>query len=156
MLDHATVSTLTTATDKTGATVEIKFCNQTSIGPEELMLFFYKSITDLIDNGHSSSWPSYNSKSMAVFVEVDNKIVGHIMFNYMAEQRYTYIVLSAVDKNYRNRGLYKLMHYEFEKMSKKLGAIQITSFVHVDNATRLITAKSVGLKPQFYKMVKDI
>jgi len=156
MADHATVTKLMTTTDKTGAAVDIKFCNQTSIGPTELMLFFYKNITELIENGHSSSWPSQNSKSMAVFVEVNNKIVGHIMFNYMAEQRYTYIVLSAVDKNYRNRGLYKLMHYEFEEISKKLGATQITSFVHVNNTTRLITAKSVDFNPEFYKMVKDI
>ena len=156
MPDNSSVIKLTSAIDKTGTPVEIKFCTQAGIGPEELMSFFYKNLAELIDNGHGSPWPNYNFKSMAVYIEINNIIVGHIMFNYNTDQRNTHIVLSAVDKNHRGRGLYKLMHYEFEKISKTLGANQITSFVHVDNTVRLATTKSVDFHPKFYKMVKDI
>jgi hypothetical protein len=156
MSENFTVTKLGTATDKKGATVDIKFCNQTSLGPVELMSFFYKQLAGLIESGHGVSWPGYNSKTQAIYLEIDKKIVGHIMFNYNSDQRNTFIVLSAVDVTYRNRGLYKIMHYEFEKMSKKLGAKQITSFVHVDNSARLASAKSVDFNPQFYKMLKDI
>jgi RimJ/RimL family protein N-acetyltransferase len=156
MTTNFTVTSLGTATDKKGATVDIKFCNQTGLGPTELMSFFYKQLAELIENGHGTSWPGYNSKTQAIYVEIDKKIVGHIMFNYKGEQRQTFIVLSAIDPAYRKRGLYKIMHYEFEKMSKKLGAKQITSFVHIDNAARLASAKSVDFVPQFYKMIKDI
>jgi ribosomal protein S18 acetylase RimI-like enzyme len=156
MTTNPTITTLSTATDKTGAIVEIKFCSQVSIGPTDLMSFFYRNLAELIENGHGQSWPNYNAKSMAVYVEINNVIVGHIMFSYNADHRHTFITLSAVDQAYRNRGLYKLMHYEFEKKSRQLGACQITSFVHVDNTARLASAKSVDLVPQFYKMIKDL
>jgi hypothetical protein len=156
MSEHFTVTKLATLKDKLGKSVEVKSCNQTSIGPPELMAFFYSSLAELIDLGHGSPWPGYTSKSMAVYIEINDVIVGLIMFNYNADQRQAFIVLSAVNKEYRNRGLYKLMHYEFEKASKKLGAKQITSLVHVDNAGRLASAKTVDFVPQFYKMIKDL
>ena len=151
-----TVITMGTAIDKTGAVVKIKYCNRVGLGPVELMSFFYRNEAELIENGHGISWPNFYPTSHAVYVEIENKIVGHIVFNYIEERRQTHISLSAVDKEYRKRGLYKIMHLEFEKISKKLGAIQITSFVHVNNTVRLESAKSVDFHPEFYKMVKYI
>jgi ribosomal protein S18 acetylase RimI-like enzyme len=156
MADNPTISKLASLPDKTGQIVEVKFCNQASIGPAELMSFFYKNLAELIDAGHGLQWPGYSSKSMAVYLEIDNVIVGHIMFNFNADMKQTHIVLSAVDKNYRNRGLYKILHYELMKVSKKLGATQITSFVHINNTIMKTAAQSVDYSPQFYKMLKDI
>lgn len=145
-----------TVVDKTGQTVCIKFCDQMGIGPEKLTSFFFRNMAELIENGYGSSWPSYSAKSMAIYAEIDDVIVGHIVFNMNSELKQSFIVLSAVDKNYRNRGIYKLMHYQYEKVSKNLGAKDIFSFVHVNNTDRLASAASVGLYPRFYKMYKDI
>lgn len=156
MAESSLVKILNTVKDKNGEDVVIKLCNQTSLGPHDLMSFFYKSLAELLDNNHGSSWPSYNTKTKAVYAEINNKIVGHIFFNYGDVSKSSFIVLSAVDKDFRNRGIYKLLHHEFEEVSKKLGAHQITSFVHVNNKARLASAKSVDYNPVFYKMTKKL
>ena len=155
-MNDAIVKPLGSKTDKTGQLIELKFCNQTSIGPAKLMSFFYKNFSELIDNGHGPSQPNYHSKSMAIYAEINNEIVGLIMFNYDSEFRFTYIVFTVVDKNCRNRGICKLMYHELETTSKKLGASHIRSYVHLNNLVQIANSKSANFNPKYYVMIKNI
>jgi hypothetical protein len=142
--------------DRTGAKGLLKHCQNIGIGPTELMAFFFRHMSELLYDGHGSSWIGFHNKCRAIYIEMDGKIVGHIIYDYIVDQKRTWINLSAVDPAYRKRGLYSIMHEEFEIVSKKLGAIEISSFVHVDNIGRLKSAEQNGFLPRFLRMGKII
>lgn len=150
------IKLIKTVADKTSKEVQVKYVDNVGTGPVELVSFFFKYYHKLLDDGLGSPWMSMHNGCHAVYVEIDGKIVGHIIFDVFPAQDRTWIVLSAVDEDYRGRGLYKILHEEFEKITKQLGCSQITSFVHVNNIARLKSAESVGFYPQFYRMHKQL
>lgn len=150
------IKIIKTVTDKTGQEVHVKYVDKIGTGPVKLVSFFFKHYHKLLEDGLGSPWMSIHNGCHAVYVEIDGNVVGHIIFDVIVNQDRTWIVLSAVDENYRGRGLYKIMHEEFENTTKKLGCSQITSFVHVNNTSRLKSAESVGFLPQFYRMYKQL
>jgi GNAT superfamily N-acetyltransferase len=142
--------------DKTGTEVIVNHCQSLATGPMELMAFYYEYKSKLLKDGHGHTHVSITDTYQAIYLEIDNKIVGHIVFNYIREQKRTWIDLSAVHEDYRRRGLYSILHDYFEQVSKKQGAIEISSFIHVNNVGRLKSAEVKGFKPQFYRMTKKI
>lgn len=149
-----TVKILKTEIDKIGQEVVVKYCNRVGQGPGQLMSFYYRQKADLIDDGFSGSEVGITNSCQAVYLEIDSIVVGHILFELFKDEYRTFIVLSAVAKEYRNRGLYKIMHYAYEDISRELGARVISSLIHVNNTVRLKTAESVGFMPQYYRMRK--
>jgi len=148
------IKVLKTQKDKTGADVIIKYCSSFCAGPQELMAFYFEHKSQLIRSGHGINMINITNTHHAVYAEIDGEIVGHIVFEYVPAQKRTWLDLSAVKANFRRRGIYKLMHYAYEQKSLDLGAIEITSMVHVDNIGRLKSAEEVGFKPTFYRMSK--
>jgi CRISPR/Cas system-associated exonuclease Cas4 (RecB family) len=142
--------------DKTGAKVNVKHCNSLAACPVEVMSFYYKYKSKLLEDGFGTSAIGIGPQQQAIYIEIENKVVGHIIFEYIDKQKRTWIELSAVDIDYRRRGLYKIMHSHFEELSKKLGAVEISSFIHINNQDRLRSAESVGFLPKFYRMSKYI
>jgi ribosomal protein S18 acetylase RimI-like enzyme len=128
-----------------------------AIGGTTVLPFFLKNFAILIEQGYSHSLMAGTNSSQAVYVEIDDKVVGHIVFEIIKDGYNTaWIVLSCVDKNYRNLGIYNIMHKHFEMQIKKLGSTKIASHVHVNNKARLASCKSVGMEPTFYRMEKTI
>lgn len=148
--------TIGTVKDKTGQDVTVKYCSCISVAPVELLAFYYKYKGKLLEDGFGSSNIGITPAFRAIYIEIDSKIVGHIIFEFIEKQKRTWIELSAVDEAYRRRGLYLIMHTEFENVSKKLGAVEISSFIHVNNTGRLRSAEAVGFLPKFYRMSKKI
>jgi hypothetical protein len=142
--------------DKTGTNVVVKHCRSLVAGPVELLAFYYEYKSKLLKNGHGHTHIDATDTHQAIYLEIDNTIVGHIVFNYIRDQKRTWIDLSAVHEDYRRRGLYCILHDYFEQVSKEQGAIEISSFIHVDNIGRLKSAEVKGFKPQFYRMTKKI
>jgi hypothetical protein len=142
--------------DKSGQNVVIKYCNYVGGGPNELMSFYYKSMADTIDNGHASPKIEVHNKTRAIYAEINNKIVGICFINWDPLLLSVYIVLTAIDKEYRGKGLYKIIFDYTEQESRKLGAVEITSFVNINNEKNLIARKSVGMMPVVYKTRKSL
>jgi len=145
-----------TATDKNGIVREVRYCDIVPLAPPKLVSFFYKHMAELIDNGFSGSVVHFHNKCKAVYIEDNGNVVGLIMFEYLPDNRRTFIVLSAVAHEYRGCGIYSILHEQFEVVSKKLGATEISSFIHVDNTHRLKTAEAHGFLPKWYRMSKFI
>lgn len=149
------ITTLATEKDKKGSTVVIK--NTTAIGYTPVLPFFMKHFADLCDRGWAHPIFTATNTTRAIYAEIDNKVVGHIVYNIQDDNVKTaWILLSAVDPDYRQRGIYNLMHKQFEAVIKKLGSKKIASYVHVDNKPRQASCESVGMKPFYYKMEKDL
>lgn len=148
------VKSLTEITNPNGSKIQLKHCTSMGLGPSDLNAFFYKSLSEVIANNQASTWPSYNFKSQAVYAMSDNKVIGCVVFNYNAEKKQVYVVLSAVDASFRKKGLYKIMQTEVARIGKALGAVEVTSFIHISNEITLKASKSCTFEPVYYKMVR--
>lgn len=152
----AVIITLGTQTDKQGSTVTIK--SASSVQDTPIIPFFMKNFSSLIEKGwaHSVS-PPVTAQTRAFYAEIDDKIVGHIVYNILDDVFKTaWIVFSCVDEDYRGRGIYNIMHDYFEKNVKAAGSKKISSYVHVNNTARQASCTSVGMLPFYYKMEKNI
>lgn len=143
-------------TDNTGAEVILRHCQHIGTGPLELMAFFFKQMSELLYSGHGGSWIAFHNKCSAVYIEVDGKIVGNIIYSYIAEQKRTWVYLGSVDAAYRQRGLYSIMFREFESISRKVGAIEMSAHIHVDNMPILAASAKHGFLPNFSRMSKRL
>jgi ribosomal protein S18 acetylase RimI-like enzyme len=150
------VKSLTEITNPNGSKIQLRHCTSMGVGPADLNAFFYKSLSEVISTGQASTWPSYNFKSQAVYAVSDEKVIGLVVFNYTPEKKQVYIVLSAVDPAFRKRGLYKIMQTEVAKIGKSLGAVEVTSFIHISNEITLKASKSCTFEPVYYKMVRKL
>lgn len=151
-----TITVLGNTIDKKGDAVTVKFTTTVQFTP--VLPFFLKNFSELINLGFSHSlMPVVGRDTKAVYVEINGQVVGHILFNYVDDVTKTaWIVLSAVDSNYRQRGLYNIMHEHFETVIKSQGSKKIASYVHVDNLARQASCASVGMKPFYYRMEKNL
>lgn len=151
-----TITVLNTTLDKQGTEVSIKFTTSVQLTP--VIPFFLKNFSELINLGYAHSHvPHIGKDTKAVYAEIDGQVVGHIVFNYIDDLTKTaWIVLSAVDSNYRGRGIYNLMHTQFETVIKSQGSRKIASYVHVDNLPRQASCASVGMKPFYLRMEKNL
>lgn len=145
-----------TAIDSTGVEVTIKYAD--AIAGTIIVPLLMKNFLKLIEDGQGSNFVTYNNKSKAVYIEIDNKIVGHIVFEYRPDDvlKTSWIILSWVDEQYRRRGLYKILHTAFEKIIKTAGSKRIASFVKMDNLARLHSCESVGMRKNCFRMEKDL
>lgn len=144
---------LGTEIDQTGKTIKIYKIDR--IGMSPIYTFFLRQLADLIDNGHAFPSTSWDDDCEAVYAEEDEKVIGHIVYD-KKKKGVLWITLSAVDSEYRGRGIYKILHKYFEKVAKDLGCDFIASHVHVNNKVRLESAEKVGMKPVFKYMAKKI
>jgi len=149
------IKTLGNELTKNNQTCTVKTVNV--IGDTPVLPLFLKNYAALIEKGYAPQVMNGTNQSKAVYVEINNQIVGHIVFDVMKDSFNTaYIILSCVDEKYQNQGIYKIMFKHFESIVKKLGSTKILSFIHADNQNRLAIWKSVGMIPQFYRMEKRI
>lgn len=149
------ITTLSTGVDKKGSKVTIK--HTTAIGYTPVLPFFMKQFAELVDKGWAHPAFTASNTSKAVYAEIDGRVVGHIVYNILDDQLKTaWITLSAVDSEFRQRGIYNMIYSQFEATVKKAGSKKIASYVHIDNKPRQASCASTGLKPYYYKMEKDL
>ena len=142
--------------DKNGNNITIKSVDKL-LSHLPLCSFFLKQQAMLLDNGHSFPMPSIDdSTSSAVYAEEDGEILGHIVFNHLEKKGTLWIILSAIDKKHRGRGIYTILHRYFELIAKEKKCWYISSHIHINNHVRLQSAKEVGLEPMFYYMFKRL
>lgn len=142
--------------DSTGTEITVKHVN--TLGNCSVVPFFMRNFAELIEKGFAHNFITFSNKSKAIYIEIDNRIVGHIVYDFRPDDvlKTAWIIFSCVDKDYRHRGLYNIMHRHFEETVKKSGSKKIASYVHVDNSARIASCKSVGMNPHCYRMEKEL
>lgn len=149
------LKTLANVTDKLGIPVVIKSSNGINYTPA--LTFYLKNYAELINNGIGHPVFNIYNNTPVIWAEIDEVVVGCIIYVIKDDSIQTaWIWLSAVDSNYRQRGLYTLMHTQFEKVAKAGGSKKISSHVHVNNLARQQSCTSVGMLPVWLKMEKDL
>jgi len=151
------IKILGNAFDKTGNNVIVKYSTYVGAGPKELLSLYYRGMADCIDDGHAGSQIEIHNNCRAVYAEMDNKVVGACVIDWdPTVSKSVYIVFTIIDKDYRGRGLYKIIFDYLEQEARRLGAMEITSTVHINNEKNLVARKSVGMMPVVYKTQKQL
>lgn len=140
--------------DSTGTIVTV--LNTQHIGNTPIVPVLMRNYADLIEQGFSNNHIGFANRSKAIFIEINNKIVGHIVYDIMADDplKTAWIQLSHVDPAFRQRGLYNIMHKYFEQVITQNGTKRIASYVHVNNEARIASCKSVGMEQKYFRMEK--
>ncbi len=144
-------------TDNLGNEIEILKTDTLAMSP--IYTFFLRHMAELIDNGHAYPMTAWEDQDCGAVYAVENgKILGHIVYSTekIKESGFLWIVLSAVDKDCRGRGIYTMLHKHFEDIAKQMGCWSIASHIHKNNKVRLASAEKVGMKPVFYFMGKKL
>lgn len=115
--------------------------------------FFLRHLADLIEQKFSSPAITWNDKHCkAIYLESENLIIGSIIYSteFINEGKFLYIQLSAVDKKYRNQGIYKFLHLHFENIALESGCKFISGFAHKNNLIRIKSFQCVELDPLYH------
>jgi len=140
--------------DKVGNDIFIKKCDTLAHSP--VYTFFLKNLAETIDKGLGypvTSWE--DDKCEVIYAELNDKILGHIVYT-KPNGGTLFIVLSAVDKEFRKNGIYTILHNHFEIIAKKNDCVAISSLIHKNNSVRLESIKKFNLMPEFYFMAKKL
>jgi RimJ/RimL family protein N-acetyltransferase len=146
---------LSNAVDKLGAPIEIWISPTIQHTPcVPLILQVYAELVE-------KKWvpfviPFRPTQQLVWIQDINGKVLAGIVYEYQSDFLNGYLVLSFTDPDHRGRGLNEICHRCYEADCKKLGAVTLSSFVHVDNTARIKSAEKAGMLPKFYKMHKDI
>ena len=128
-----------------------------AIGETPVVLAYYRTITSLMETGHSPFRIIENitNRTRAIITEVDNEIVGFILFamKYDLEEKPTWIFLSHVNPSHRRRGIYKLMYSCLEAHTRSLGSGYTESYVAFSNSGMISAAEALGREPISTKLL---
>jgi hypothetical protein len=141
--------------DKTGETVLLMKSDSLSFTPViPLMLRVY---AEIVENGFAQPLITFSNSSKVVWAErKDGTVLGGICYEYRPEAKCGWLILSFTDKEHRGKGINGLVHEIYETDCRRLGATHLSSFVNLNNTSRLESLKSVGMIPQMYKTYKQI
>lgn len=146
---------LSSSQTKAGDKLFIKHVN--AMGNTPAMLFYLRQYLELNEAGLAHPVLTANNNSSAVYAEINNTIVGIIVYRLEDDPlKTTWKILSAVDEHFRGRGIYRAMHSALERHVATMGSKKIASHVHLNNLPAQKSNGAVGLEPVWFKMEKTI
>jgi GNAT superfamily N-acetyltransferase len=114
-----------------------------------------KNYSELMSNGFVwSNYIPFKNDNSIIWGEINKEVVGGICFSYETNVNRCWIEFSFTEERFRNKGIYKNLHYSLEDVCKDKGVKAIGSFVHIKNYARIKSCESVGMAPNFYRMIK--
>jgi hypothetical protein len=147
------IELLGTETTRDGQKVEIKFVKFQELSDAKLTTFFLRQWADLIDTGHANAtYLPKLSNARILFTTIDDVITSHLVWTW--NNKVSFIDFTAVDKNYRRQGLYKILHNYYDKIMIEQKAIASRSQLHIKNEAIIAGAKKAGYEVEYVKMVK--
>lgn len=145
--------------DHTGTNLTVHFTTYDT-APVELVGAFLKHWGQLIEDGHAvSNYIPSLQKARFVYIVIDDKLVAFIAWEW-ATNNISHIIYAGVEPDYRQRGLYKLLHKYYEKRLKE-GGLTLSSIISrtslsVNNSIVVGAAQSNGYTLEYMRMVKRI
>jgi GNAT superfamily N-acetyltransferase len=146
---------LGTEKDKVGIPVEIFYCS--TIGGTDNLTYFLKNFVKLLESGYTHPHIPGGNRSKAIYAVINGKIVGQLTFELMDDfSKTTWIILTTVDEEYRNRGIYSMLHKYLYKIMYKLGSRKVASHVHIDNKEIQASQRKMGFKQVYIRSEKEL
>ena len=141
-----------TEVDKLGNEIKVHFCNHESM-PAKVTAFFARQWGELLEAGFATSnfIPSIKS-CRVIYLTYNDEIIG--LRVWVWEHSATRIILTAIDKNYRRRGLLKLIVKYYDGRVKNGKCTKSITFIHVGNTAMMVAARQAGYETEIVKMIK--
>lgn len=144
--------------DKKGLKLVIKHSPTVAFTPA--YTFFIREVASLIDNKNGPAHTYWRDNNCSIIWAEDlesEKVVGILCYTFMNKKMpHLSINLTAVDENYRQRGIHQIMNRYFEQQARLKNCVAIRATVNLNNHVRFKTAEKDNLSPMFYKMTKVI
>lgn len=141
--------------DNQGEHVEIWF--NASIAGTPPVALFLETYVESIKAGLAYPGFLFNNNDRVIWAQrIDGKVLGGISYEYQEHKKSGWTVWSFTAPDERGKGIYQLVHEEFEADCRKLGATCIESMTHKDNKNRLAAAAKVGMFPKYIRLYKDL
>ena len=87
-----------------------------------------------------------------IYLTLNDEIIG--LRVWVWEHHATRIILTAIDKNYRRRGLLKLIVKYYDVRVKNGNCTKSITFIHVGNTPMMVAARQAGYETEIVKLVK--
>jgi len=147
---------IATDTDRKGSKVDFYFTAGNTLTPE-LSSFILRGWADLIENGHgNANYMPVCSNKRIIYCRIDGEIAGAIMWEWKDGNKTAFIEFTLIEKKFRGRGIYFLLHKYYDIRIKNGGAEASKSQLHINNETIINAAKKDGYEIEFIKMIKRI
>lgn len=135
--------------------VEIYFAP--TIADSPVLPTIFRAHADLMEAGWANYSHLTNNRSKAVYAVLDQKIVGFMTYDFQDDIWKTcWVYLSFVDPNFRQNGIFKVLHKHLEDQAQKNGSRKICSLVHTDNQPMIASGISVGRYPNYLRTEKKL
>jgi len=120
--------------------------------------FISSQVNKLYENGFRQNLDMWPNNKGAIYAEVDNQIIGVIVYNAELEKQNNliWLVVGAVDENYQNQGIYSLMRKHFEAFAKNMNFDGVASLIHKNNNIAIQSATNLGGNIHYHYFVKTI
>jgi GNAT superfamily N-acetyltransferase len=150
------IEILARTTTKTQEQLVIKHSDKLKLNPA--YTFFLRQMADLMDNGHAGKITSWDDDECGIiWGEIQDKVVGIFAYNRQNTGKgILEILLTAVDKNHRRKGIHTILNQQFEQVASSMNCDITAATISPNNKVRLVTAEKDGYKLMFYKMYKVI
>lgn len=141
-----------TEVDKLGNEIKVHFCNHESM-PAKVTAFFARQWGELLEAGFATSnfIPSIKS-CRVIYLTYNDEIIG--LRVWVWENLATRIILTAIDKNHRRKGLLKLIVKYYNTRVTNGKCTKSITFIHVNNTAMLEAARQAGYETEVVKMIK--
>jgi len=143
--------------DKKGSLLTIKRTKNLAYSPA--YSFYVRQMIELIENNHTFKFNVWDDNECGIiWAEDQGTICGIFCYNksWVKALKILSIQLTAVDKEYRERGIHKILNNYFEETAKELECIITAATVNPTNTVRLATCEKDGLKLKNLLMYKKI
>lgn len=143
---------LGTELDNFGNEIQIRFCNHETMSAK-VTAFFAKQWAELLEAGFATSnYIPDITMCRIIYLTYNSEIIGLRMWTW--EYKTTNIILTSIDKQYRRRGLLKLITKYYDKRLINSDCIKSKTFIHAQNTAMIEAAKQAGYEVEFVKMTK--
>ena len=93
----------------------------------------------------------------AILLENEEEIIAGIFYDLQKSLSNIYILLAFTEKDYRRKGIYKMLHNFIDQIGSEHGRIGVNSFMGLEDTLMIETiAGSVGYKPLFQVVHRPI
>lgn len=138
-----------------GSVIDVYY--STSLPSSPATPYLLKHFSELMIHGFTPSYgiPLSNEHSI-IWAVKDSKIAGGICFSFEKFVQRCWVQFSFTEHDFRRQGIYKQLHKHLEKICKSSDIEFIANYVHINNQAILKSCESVGMKPQFIRMIKNL
>ena len=141
----------------TGGSADMQIRYAGSINGNTATPFFLAAYSSLMDAGSTHPVLLNTHKSEVIYVTINTKVVGLLVFVMQADvYRTCYVQFTHVHPDYRSLRIFDKMFYALEERVKKQGCKKMTANIHVQNQSMLAILARIGATTVFHKVEKNL